>query len=92
MQKRDHELTTVFHPYHSKASSAVEHRRRCIVALLHQYPQGLTAREIREVLGFSKDLAASALSGLFVRGVLHKRGHSYVLAASAEALEPSSQR
>ena len=89
MQKRDHELTIAFHPYHPKANSAVEHRRRRIVALLHQYPQGLTAREIREVLGFSKDLAASALSGLFVRGVLHKHGHCYVLAAFDGALEPS---
>ena len=92
MPNRDHELTIAFHPYHPKAGSAVERRRRRIVALLHQYPQGLTAREIREGLGFSKDLAASALSGLFVRGVLHKRGHCYLLAASAEALEPSAQR
>ena len=89
MQKRDQDLTPAFHPYHTKAGSAVEHRRRRIVALLRQHQHGLTAREIREALGFSKNLAASALSGLFVRGVLHKHGHCYVLAACDGALEPS---
>ena len=59
----------------------VEQRRRVIVALLRQHPDGLTAREIGEATGLSKHLAASAISGLFIRGVLHKRGHRYVLAA-----------
>jgi DNA-binding IclR family transcriptional regulator len=58
----------------------VEQRRRVIVALLRQHPNGLTAREICEVTGVSKSLTASALSGLFTRGVLHKHGRRYVLA------------
>jgi hypothetical protein len=68
-----------FRRYRPRAD--VERRRRVIVALLHQHPAGLTAREIREAIGLSKHLAASALSGLFTRSVLHKRGHRYVLAA-----------
>ena len=59
----------------------VEHRRSVIVALLRQHPDGLTAREIGEATGMSRHLIASALSGLFVRSVLHKHGHRYVLAA-----------
>jgi len=62
----------------------VAQRRRVIVALLRQHPDGLTAREIREATGLSKSLATSALSGLFTRGVLHKRGQRYVLAAPEE--------
>jgi hypothetical protein len=52
----------------------------------------LTALEIREATGFSKDLTASALTGLFVYGVVHKHGHCYVLAAPEEAREGSAQR
>jgi len=62
----------------------VEHRRRVIVALLHEHQDGLTAREIREATGLSKSLATSALSGLFTQGVLHKRGPRYVLAAQED--------
>jgi len=91
MQRREQSPATVFQTYHTKSGSAVERRRRVIVALLQQYQHGLTARAIREATGFSKNLTASALSGLFVRGVLHKRGHCYVLAASDDAREPSSQ-
>ena len=66
-------------PYRPRAE--VEQRRRVIVALLRQHPDGLTAREIREATGLSRNLTASALSGLFTRGVLHKRGQRYVLVA-----------
>jgi predicted Rossmann fold nucleotide-binding protein DprA/Smf involved in DNA uptake len=71
--------------YHTKAGTDVEQRRRVIVALLHQHQHGLTAREIREATGFSKNLTDSALSGLFVRSVVYKRGHSYVLAGWDDA-------
>jgi DNA-binding IclR family transcriptional regulator len=62
----------------------VEQRRCVIIALLRQHPDGLTAREICEATGISRNLTASALSGLFTRGVLHKREHRYVLAAHDE--------
>ena len=68
-------------PNRTRARVEVEQRRRVIVALLRQYPDGLTAREIWEATGISKNLTASALSGLFTRGVLHKCGHRYVLTA-----------
>src|ERR671932_121391 len=66
-------------PYRTRAGTDVEQRRRVIVTLLHQHQHGLTAREIREAIGCSKNLTDSALSGLFTRGVVYKRGHSYVL-------------
>ncbi len=68
-----------------------EVERRCgvIVALLCQHPDGLTGREIREATGMSRNLTASALSGLFTRGVLSKRGHRYVLGAPEEAIDRS---
>ena len=81
-----------FQTYRTPSGRAVAHRRRVIVALLQQTPHGLTAREIREATGFSKDLTTSALTGLFVYGVVHKQGHCYVLTAPAEACEPSAQR
>ena len=65
----------------------VEQRPRVIVALLRQHPDGLTAREICEATGLSKHLTASAISGLFTRSVLHKRGHCYVLAAQDDTIE-----
>ena len=74
-------------PSRTNAGTEVEQRRRVIVALLHQYQHGLTAREIREATGFSKNLTDSALSGLFVRSVVYKRGHSYVLAGRDDAAE-----
>jgi len=67
----------------------VERRRSVIVALLRQHPDGLTAREIGEATGISRNLTASALSGLFTRGVLYKRGHRYILAAQDEAIDRS---
>jgi DNA-binding IclR family transcriptional regulator len=67
----------------------VEQRRGVIVALLRQHPDGLTAREIREATGIARNLTASALSGLFTRGVLHKRGHRYVLAVHDDVLDRS---
>jgi len=69
----------------------VEQRRRVIVVLLRQHPDGLTAREIGEATGVSRHLTASALSGLFTRGVLHKRGHRYVLAAQDTDIDHSQQ-
>ena len=74
-----------FRRYRPRAD--VEQRRRVIVALVRQHPDGLTAREIREATGLSKHLAASAISGLFTRGVLHKRGHRYVLAAQDDTID-----
>ena len=71
----------------------VEQRRSVIVALLRQHQNGLTTREIREATGLSRNLTDSALSGLFTRGVVHKRGHCYVLAVhDAEAIDRSQQR
>jgi hypothetical protein len=76
-------------PRRRRVDPEVEHRRRVIVALLRQHPDGLTTREIGEATGISRTLTASALSGLFTRGVLHKRGHRYVLAAQDEAIDRS---
>jgi hypothetical protein len=73
-------------PYRTKAGTDVEQRRRVIVALLHQHQDGLTAREIREATGLSKNLTESALSGLFTRSVVHKHGHRYVLSRSRTML------
>ena len=70
----------------------VEHRRGVIVALLRQHSDGLTAREIGAATGMSRNLTASALSGLFTRGVLHKRGHRYVLVGPEEAIDYSYTR
>ena len=73
-------------PYRTKAGTDVEQRRHIIVALLHHHHQdGLTAREIREAIGLSRSLTDSALSGLFIRGVVHKQGHRYVLAVQDDA-------
>src|SRR5882724_3368023 len=72
--------------YRTKAGTDVEQRRRVIVALLHQHQDGLTAREIREATGLSKNLTESALSGLFTRSVVHKNGHRYVLSRSRTML------
>jgi hypothetical protein len=77
----------------TRARTEVEERRRVIVVLLRQHPDGLTTREISEATGRSRNLTASALSGLFTRGVLHKCGHRYVLAAhDDDALDRSQQR
>jgi hypothetical protein len=75
-------------PHRRRVAPEVEQRRRVIVALLRQHPDGLTAREIREATGLSKNLTESALSGLFTRSVVHKHGHRYVLAAQDDARGP----
>jgi hypothetical protein len=90
MERRKQAPETVSPPRPRRVDPAVEDRRRVIVALLRQHPDGLTAREIGEVTGVSKSLTASAISGLFTRGVLHKCGHRYVLAAQEEAMDRSA--
>ena len=72
-------------PCRTKAGTDVEQRRNVIVALLHQHQNGLTSREIREAIGLSRSLTDSALSGLFTRGVVHKRGNRYVLAVKDDS-------
>jgi DNA-binding IclR family transcriptional regulator len=84
-----HEANASHHRMRARAD--VAQRRRVIVALLRQHPDGLTTREICELTGVSKSLTASALSGLFTQGVLQKRGHRYVLAAPDDALERSDR-
>ena len=79
--------STVSPANRTRSRTDVEQRRRVIVALLHQHQNGLTAREIREATGLSRSLTDSALSGLFTRGVVHKRGYRYVLAAKDDSRE-----
>ena len=79
MQKSEQSLVSGSPPHRRRVDPEVEQRRRVIVALLHQHQDGLTAREIREATGLSKNLTESALSGLFTRSVVHKQGHRYVL-------------
>jgi len=74
-------------PYRTRSGTDVEQRRRLIVALLSHHQDGLTAREIREATGCSRSLTDSALTGLFTRGEVHKRGHRYVLAAQKDTRE-----
>src|SRR5690348_16874883 len=76
-QRREPGPATAAPPYRTRSGTDVEQRRRVIVALLHQHQHGLTAREIREAIGSSKNLTDSALSGLFIRGVVYKQGHRY---------------
>jgi DNA-binding IclR family transcriptional regulator len=71
----------------TRPRSAVEQRRSVIVALLHQHQNGLTTREIQEATGLSKSLTGSALTGLFTRGVVHKRGNRYMLAVKDDFRE-----
>src|SRR6266446_576586 len=75
---------TASSPYCTRSGTDVAQRRRIIVALLHHHQDGLTAREIREATGCSRSLTDSALTGLFTRGEVHKRGHRYVLAAQQD--------
>ena len=86
MPKSEHSPVSGSPPSRTKAGTDVEQRRRVIVALLHQHQDGLTAREIREATGLSKNLTESALSGLFTRSVVHKHGHRYVLSRSRTML------
>ena len=87
MHRREKGPAPVSPSYRTRSGTDVEQRRRGIVALLHQQQDGLTAREIREAMGLSRALTASALSGLFIRGVVNKRGNRYVLATQDEATE-----
>jgi hypothetical protein len=87
MTHRHHDPVSSPPPQRRRVDPVVEERRRVIVALLRQHPDGLTAREIGETTGMSRNVTASALSGLFTRGVLHKHGHRYVLAAQDEAID-----
>ena len=79
MNKSEQCPSTMSPTNRTKPRTAVEQRRSVIVALLHQHQNGLTTREIQEATGLSKSLTDSALSGLFIRGIVHKRGHRYVL-------------
>jgi len=72
-------------PNRTRPRTAVEQRRSVIVALLHQHENGLTTREIQDATGLSGSLTKSALSGLFTRGVVHKRGSRYVLAVKDDS-------
>jgi hypothetical protein len=85
--KSEQGQVTASPPYRTKSGTDVEQRRRVIVALLYQHQNGLTTREIREAIGLSKNLTDSALSGLFIRSIVHKHGHRYVLAAQDDARE-----
>jgi hypothetical protein len=91
MERYQHDPEPLLPPRFRRVDPEVEERRRVIVALLRQHPNGLTAREIAAATGHSRNLTASALSGLFTRGVLHKRGHHYVLVPQDEAIDRSSK-
>ena len=91
MERYQHDPEPLLPPRFRRVDTKVEERRRGIVTLLRQHPNGLTAREIAAATGHSRNLTASALSGLFTRGVLHKRGHYYVLAPQDEARDRSSK-
>lgn len=77
--------STMSPPNRTRSRTDAEQRRSVIVALLHQHQNGLTSREIREAIGLSRSLTDSALSGLFTRGVVHKRGNRYVLAVKDDS-------
>ena len=81
MQRSEKDFATLSPTHQTSSGTDVEQRRLVIVALLQQHPDGLTGREIREAIGLSRSLTDSALSGLFTRGVVHKRGNRYVLTA-----------
>ena len=55
MKRREQGRATESPLHHTRADTNVEQRRRVIVALLHQHQDGLTAREIREATGSSKN-------------------------------------
>jgi hypothetical protein len=87
MHKSEQCPSTMSPPNRTRPHTAVEQRRSVIVALLHQHQNGLTTREIREAIGLSRSLTDSALSGLFTRSVVHKRGRRYVLAVKDDSRE-----
>jgi predicted DNA-binding transcriptional regulator len=80
MNKTEQCPSTMSPANRTRSRTDAEQRRSVIVALLHQHQNGLTTREIQEATGLSMSLTRSALSGLFTRGVVHKRGYHYVLA------------
>ena len=81
MHRNEQLPSTVSPTQRTRSRTDVEQRRSVIVALLHQHQNGLTTGEIQEATGLSKSLTRSALSRLFTRNVVNKRGHRYVLAA-----------
>jgi predicted DNA-binding transcriptional regulator len=85
MNKSEQCPSTMSPTQRTKSRTAVAQRRSVIVALLHHHQNGLTTREIQEATGLSTSLTRSALSGLFTRGVVHKRGHRYVLAVKDDS-------
>src|SRR5439155_25981440 len=87
MNRSEQSPSTVSPTHRTRSRTDVEQRRSVIVALLHQHQNGLTAREIREATGLYRSLTDRALSGLFTRGVVHKRGYRYVLAAQDDSVE-----
>ena len=87
MNRSEESPSTVSPINRTRSRTDVEQRRSLIVALLHQHQNGLTAREIREVTGLSKNLTESAVSGLFIRGIVHKHGQRYVLAVKDDSRE-----
>jgi predicted transcriptional regulator len=87
MNKSEQCPSTMSPTNRTRSRTAVVQRRSVIVALLHQHQNGLTPREIREATGLSKSLTDSALTGLFTRGIVNKRGHRYVLAVKDDSRE-----
>ena len=85
MNRSEPSPSTMSPTQRTRSRTDVEQRRSVIMALLHQHQNGLTAREIREATGLSRSLTESALSGLFTRGVVHKRGYRYVLAVKDDS-------
>jgi predicted transcriptional regulator len=87
MNKSEQCPSTMSPTNRTRSRTDAEQRRSVIVALLHQHQNGLTPREIQEATGLSTSLTRSALSGLFTRGVVHKRAHRYVLAVKDDSRE-----
>ena len=87
MHRNEQLPSTVSPTQRTRSRTDVEQRRSVIVALLHQHQNGLTTGEIQEATGLSKSLTNSALSGLFTRGVVHKRGNHYALVVKDDSRE-----
>ena len=79
-------------PDRTRARADVEQRRRAIVALLRQHPDGLTAREIWEATGISRNLTASALSGLLHGAYSTSAGTAMCLRPTMTMPDRSRQR
>jgi hypothetical protein len=87
MNKSEQYPSTMSPTNRTRSHTDAEQRRSVIVALLHQHQNGLTPREIQEATGLFKSLTRSALSGLFTRSVVYKRGNCYVLAVKDDSRE-----